>query len=169
MKGMQRLVAGMVVAGAVVASMAIAEDTEAPAGDAVKKPRHERRERPEGAPRAMERFKAADTDGNGTLSLAEFTVVHEKRVAEMKARMGDKWNEEQAAKRPAAGEVFTKLDTDSSGGLTPEEMAKGIREGMQKRHERRGEAGQGGGGRPHGKRGGEKEGGDEAANPPVEI
>jgi hypothetical protein len=132
MKRVRRLVTGMVVASVVVTSAAWAEDVEKPTDDTVRKPRRERRERP-ARPEALARFKAADTDGNGTLSLAEFTVVHEKRVAEMKERLGDKWNEERAAQRPSAEDIFTRLDKDKSGELTPAEMARGMRARFERR------------------------------------
>lgn len=82
----------------------------------------------------MERFKAMDTDGNGTISLAEFKVAQEKRMAERKAKMGDKWDEARAAKMPTAEQTFKRLDTDGNGALTPEELrregrAKGPRAG----------------------------------------
>jgi len=69
-------------------------------------------------PSPEERFKAMDTDGNGTVSLAEFKVAHKKRVAEMKKRMGDRWNEERASQRPKPQETFKKLDADGNGELT---------------------------------------------------
>lgn len=72
--------------------------------------------------RGAERFKAMDTDGNGTVSLVEFTAAHDKRISDMKTRMGDKWSEEKAAKMPKPEEVFKKADLNADGELTPEEL-----------------------------------------------
>lgn len=55
-----------------------------------------------------ERFKAADTNGDGQLSL-----------------------EEVQAKMPRLADRFTQLDTDKNGQLSKEELAKG---GMHHRH-----------------------------------
>lgn len=79
---------------------------------------------PGGDPEA--RFKAADADGNGTISLAEFKAGHEKRMAAMKERMGDKFD---ASKAPNPDEVFKKLDKDGDGQLTKDEMKEGHRPG----------------------------------------
>lgn len=73
--------------------------------------------RPGGDPEA--RFKAMDTDGNGTISLEEHKAGHEKRIAAMKERMGDKFD---ASKVPNPEESFKKIDTDGNGQLSKEEM-----------------------------------------------
>ena len=73
----------------------------------------------------LEAFKAMDTDGNGTISLEEFKAAHEKRIAERKAKMGDKWDEARAAKMPTAEELFKKMDTNGDGALTPDELRQG--------------------------------------------
>lgn len=75
--------------------------------------------------RGKAHFAASDTDGNGVLSLEEFTAAHVKREEMMKAKMGDKWDAEKAAKRPTAAAIFAKLDADGSGDLTPAEMKAG--------------------------------------------
>jgi hypothetical protein len=103
-------VLGVVVAVFVGAGIAAAEDVaQAPA---------------EKHHRGGEMFKAMDTDGNGTISLGEFTVVHERRVAERKAKLGDKWNAEREAKMPSAEAIFKKADTNADGQLTKEELAQ---------------------------------------------
>ena len=79
-------------------------------------------QKPDPGQRAAEHFKAMDTDGNGTISLAEFTAAQEKRTAELKAKLGDKWDAEKAAKMPSAEEKFKKTDTNGDGALTLEEM-----------------------------------------------
>ncbi len=75
---------------------------------------------PAGDPEA--RFKALDTDGSGTISLAEFKVGHEKRMAAMKERMGDKFD---ASKAPNPDEIFKKIDTNGDGQASKEEMKEG--------------------------------------------
>ena len=62
-------------------------------------------------------FAAMDANNDGTVSSAEFATMHEKRVAAMKERMGDRYDPERAAKRPSAGEIFTRIDTDGNGAL----------------------------------------------------
>ena len=94
-------------------------------------------------------FKAMDKDGNGSISLDEFKAAHEKRVAAMKERMGDKWDESRASKMPSSEDVFKKTDADSDGAVTLEEM----KQAREKRREMMGEhrRGQGEGGkRGHG-------------------
>ena len=54
-------------------------------------------------------FKAMDTDGDGSISSGEFSAMHEKRMAKMKERLGDKWDPERAAKHPGAEEIFEKI------------------------------------------------------------
>ena len=102
-----------------------------------------------------DRFAAADTDGNGMLSLAEFEAMHNKRQEKMKERLGDKYDPEKAAKRPSAAKIFERLDADANGSVTKEEMAAGRAKGRERR-------GGGQGGRRHGG-GGEAAGGDAAA------
>jgi len=109
---------------------------------------HGKRERGKRA----EHFKAADTDASGGLSLAEFKVMHEKRMAMMKEHLGDRYNEEWAAKMPSAEGIFAKIDADESGEITKEEM----REAHKRRREHRGGVG------PDGKRGPHKDKGSEA-------
>jgi len=70
-------------------------------------------------------FARLDADGNGTISLGEFKAGHEKRMAMMKERMGDKFDPNR--KGPDPEKIFGKLDKDGDGALTKEEMA-GARE-----------------------------------------
>lgn len=101
---------------------------EAAAKPPVDKPAGER------APRMRaEGFKAADADGNGVLSLDEFKAMQTKQLEAMKARMGDKFNAERAAKMPTPEAQFTKLDTDANGSLTLEEYSARRRAGGQGR------------------------------------
>ena len=72
-------------------------------------------------------FAAMDANNDGTVSSAEFATMHEKRVAAMKERMGDRYDPERAAKRPSAGEIFTRIDTDGNGALSKEELKAGHR------------------------------------------
>jgi hypothetical protein len=92
------------------------------------------------------RFAAMDTDGNGSISLAEFKVAHEKRMAAMKERMGDK---APPAPKKTAEEIFAALDTNKDNALSKEEIKAG--------HPPRGPGGPGGG---HGKAGGGDKGGE---------
>jgi len=79
------------------------------------------------------RFAAADTNGDGVLSLEEFKAMQAKRQEMMKARLGDKYDAAKEAKRPSAEEMFKKLDTDNSGSLTKEELAAGRKQGRPHR------------------------------------
>lgn len=92
-----------------------------------------------------ERFKAMDTDGNGTISLAEFKAGHEKRMAAMKERMGDKFD---ASKAPNPDETFKKIDKDGDGQLTKDELKAGHPAGGPGQGPGRREGGRGG--RGHG-------------------
>lgn len=117
MRVVQMVLAGVVLTGVTV----LAEEEQ--------KPERKR-------PTAEERFAAADTDGNGTVSLEEFKVVHAKRLEAHKKRMGDRYDAERAAKMPSADETFKRLDTDGNGALTQEEMSKGHRRGRGERPNR---------------------------------
>ena len=68
------------------------------------------------------RFTAADTNGDGVLSLDEFKAMHAKRQEAMKARLGDKYD---ATKEQSAEDLFKKLDTDGNGSVSKEELAAG--------------------------------------------
>lgn len=111
---------------------------------AAAKPQHE--------PKALlggSRFEAADKNGDGAVSLDEFKVVHEERVAQRKAKLGDKFDAAREAKMPTADAVFTKLDTDGNGSLSKEEMAVGGQQ-MRERAGKREGAPEGGKGKGHG-------------------
>ncbi len=82
----------------------------------------EGKERRDHAERHKGRFEAADTDGSGAISLEEFKAAHDKRMAEFKERLGDRWDPERAAKRPGADEIFGKIDADGDGQATMDEF-----------------------------------------------
>ena len=126
---------GTLCVALVGASVASAEEGE-------KKGKAARKKDP--AARAAAHFKMMDKDGNGSISLAEFKVMHEQRIAKMKERMGDKWDPERAAKRPTAEAIFAKMDTDKSASLTADEM-KAAHKRMRDHHKKG----------PRGKRGAE--------------
>ena len=68
-------------------------------------------------------FEKLDTDGNGSISLQEFSVMHDARMAKMKEKMGDKWTEEKAAKMQTAEVAFAKMDGNGDGAISAEEMS----------------------------------------------
>jgi hypothetical protein len=67
-------------------------------------------------------MKTMDTDGNGSLSLAEVKASCDKKEAMMKAKLGENWNEEWAAMMPSAEMIFAGMDLDGDGNATKEEM-----------------------------------------------
>ena len=90
---------GMIVAGLVVGLNVRAEDA---------------------APKKESRFEKMDTDGNGSISKEEYKVVHERRLAKMKEKMGDKYD---PARAPEMDKAFGRLDADKNGEITKEEFA----------------------------------------------
>jgi hypothetical protein len=111
---------GLLCAGALCVGALQAQEAAGPKG----KP-----ERPDRARHIMggdtnrfDRFAAIDTNTNGVISLDEFTVMHAKREAAMKQRMGDTYDATKAAARPSAEVVFKKFDTDGDGALTRQEL-----------------------------------------------
>jgi hypothetical protein len=92
--------------------------------------------------RSAAHFKASDTDGNGSISLSEFTVMHEKRVARMKKRQGDRWDAERAAKRPSAAAIYKTIDADGNDSVSKAEMQEAGKR-MHARHGKRGKRGKG--------------------------
>lgn len=130
----------LAVACCLAASLAASAADEKAGGEA--------RRAPGKRPDAGERFKAMDSDGNGSISLAEWKAAHEKRIAAMKERMGDKFD---AARVPNPEDAFKKLDKDNDGKLTKEEVAAGRPAG-----DRRGPGGRGGGDKPAGGEGAAK-------------
>jgi Ca2+-binding EF-hand superfamily protein len=105
---------GILCAGVLGLATAQAEDAAAQAP-----------EKKEGDKPKMNRFEALDKDGNGTLSLDEFKVAHEKKIEMMKKKGG------AAADKPmpTAEEAFAKIDADKDGAISKEEMAGGRHEG----------------------------------------
>jgi len=87
--------------------------------------------------RSAERFKQMDADADGKVSLEEFKAFHKKRLEARKEKMGDKWDEEKAAKMPSAEDIFKKMDADEDGQLTQEELQKAHRERMARVHGKR--------------------------------
>ena len=67
-------------------------------------------------------FAKIDADGNGSVTLDEFTTAHEKRVARMKERKGDRERPEGARTPPAAGEIFSRIDSDGDNAVSQEEF-----------------------------------------------
>lgn len=97
-----------------------------------------------------ERFAKTDTNGDGQLSLKELSDSFKARMTQA----GREVDEERLKERTKA--MFEKLDTDKSGGISKEEMAKG-REGMRRRGRGEGREGRG----PEQKRGEHAEGNHE--------
>ena len=113
MEKLRFLSAGL-LAGLFCASLAVAEEAAAPAEKKAKAP---------GGRDAV--FAMADTNADGALSLDEFVAMETKRLEARKARLGDKYDAEKAAKMPSAEERFKKRDQDGNGSLTKEEFFGG--------------------------------------------
>jgi len=86
-----------------------------------------------------EMFSKLDADGSETISLEEFKVGHEKRIAMHKERMGDKWDESRAAKMPSAEDIFNKIDADNDGEITKDEMKSAHKKRAKGHGRKRGE------------------------------
>lgn len=94
------------------------------------------------------RFSAADTNGDGKLSLEEMQANAQSRMAKRMAKMIERLdtdgdgalNESELSQRGNRGDMFARLDSDESGGISKEEFEKA-------REHRRGGHGQGKGGR----------------------
>jgi len=71
---------------------------------------------------AGDRFAKLDANGDGTISLDEFKVIHDRRTAKLKEKLGDKYD---PARAPNAEKAFVRLDADQSGSLSREELAAG--------------------------------------------
>lgn len=86
-------------------------------------------------------FASADTDGDGELSQAEMQAMHAERAERREARA------ERRAERRAdrMAEHFARMDSDKSGGLSPEELEalRGERGPMGKRGMRGGHGARG--------------------------
>ena len=94
---------------------------------------------------AAARFAAADTDGNGTLSVEELVARQELLRAERMQRGAERMMERMDANkdgvlsademRPQNGDrMFARLDADNDGAISEEEMNK-ARERFADRHE----------------------------------
>jgi len=77
-------------------------------------------------PRGPTPYADFDRDGNGFVSLEEFAAMRHQR---MEARMA----EIRARCDASIARMFSRLDTDSDGQLSREELATGIRARMEKR------------------------------------
>jgi len=83
-------------------------------------------------------FGRMDADGNGELTLAEFTANAENRRQKIKERRAAEGNTRKGNKTPPTpSEVFSRLDENSDGSLTQSEFTKG----MANRKSRRGASG----------------------------
>jgi Ca2+-binding EF-hand superfamily protein len=90
------------------------------------------------------KFDTVDANKDGRLEKSEFDAQREARHAEMKAHGEERWKAadsdangslslaEAQASSPWVGERFAKLDADSDGQLTPDEMAAARRQGHER-------------------------------------
>ena len=93
-------------------------------------------------PDPAERFARMDADGNGEVSLEEFKVAFEKRMAARKERMGDREGPDSGRTPPTAEEAFERMDENEDGVLTRDELKMRGRRGRQGgKGERRGGGG----------------------------
>lgn len=118
MKSMRILMAALLSVGVLCVATSFAEEDESKGKG---KGKHGKRGE-EMKERAEKHFTETDADGSGEISLAEFKVMIEAKHEAMKEKLGDKYDPERAAKRPAAEEIFKKIDADEDGNLTREEM-----------------------------------------------
>ena len=82
-----------------------------------------------------EKFGDADVDGSAGLSLEEFTVMHEKREAERRARRvqhrferldaNDDGIVDEAELAAKADKMFGRLDANDDGALSGDELKRG--------------------------------------------
>lgn len=110
MNHMLKITVIAVVAGFVAVSLSLAEQKEGGDGKKWKKD-------------PAKVFARIDKDGSGSLSLEEFTVAHEKRMAAMKERRGDVPEEDHTP--PPAAEIFARMDADKNGSISEAEFFAG--------------------------------------------
>jgi Ca2+-binding EF-hand superfamily protein len=106
----------MVAVGIICGGILCAVSTVAEAGGRTKQ-REKQHRAEEQASANM--FKNMDTDGNETVSPAEFKAGYEKLSDDMKEKLARKYGGAKAAK---SQDAFGKLDTDGGGSLSKEEM-----------------------------------------------
>ena len=72
--------------------------------------------------RGAEKFKSADTDASGGLSIEEFEKLAASRQV----------NQANSADKPSPADIFAKLDRDGDGELTKSEFKEGLQERTDK-------------------------------------
>jgi Ca2+-binding EF-hand superfamily protein len=70
-------------------------------------------------------FAAADTDGNGSISLDEFKTFQSRRESRAKEKRGDQAAADRPAKQHSPEDMFARLDTDKNGVLSRAELEAG--------------------------------------------
>jgi len=83
------------------------------------------------------KFAKMDADGNGSVSMEEFKAAHEKRMAAMKDKMGDKERPEGAKTPPAPEERFAQIDANGDGAISLEELSAAHKEKKNKDGEKK--------------------------------
>ncbi len=69
-----------------------------------------------------ERFSRMDADGDGKVTLEEFSAAHAKRMEKMKERESDRPQGDRTP--PPAEEIFARMDANSDGSITLEEFTE---------------------------------------------